>query len=59
MYEYAIIYKQTFGGAKYSMITVEEDNLNDAKDYALSSYGYLFNNDETNIVKVVKLGKAD
>jgi hypothetical protein len=41
------------------MITVEEDNINDAKDYALSSYGYLFNDDETNIIKVVKLGKAD
>lgn len=58
MYEYAIIYKQIYGGAKYSIVTVEEDDEDSAKNTALSSYGYLFNHDEKNIAKVVKLEKA-
>ena len=52
-FEFVVIYKQPFG-AKYSCIDVVARDIEEAREYVLSHYGYLVN--ETNIVKVVKLG---
>lgn len=52
MNEYVVIYKQSCG-AKYSCLTITAKNGYEAKEYALTAYGYIINEDT--FVKVVKI----
>ncbi len=54
MNEYIIIYRQECG-AKYNCIETNADTGEEAKNYILTHYSYLVN--ENNLVKVVKIGK--
>ena len=54
-FEFVVIYKQDYG-AKYSCLDIVARNTEEAREYVLSHYSYMVN--EENIVKVVKLGKA-
>lgn len=55
-FEFVVIYKQKYGGAKYSCIDVVARDAEEAREYVLSMYSYMVT--EENIVKVVKLGKV-
>lgn len=55
-FEFVVIYKQHYGGAKYSCIDVVASNSEEARECVLNHYSYIIN--EENIVKVVKLGRV-
>lgn len=54
-FEFVVIYKQKYGGAKYSCIDIVASNIEEAREYVLNAYSYIVT--EENIVKVVKLGR--
>ena len=55
-FEFVVIYKQNYGGAKYSCTDVVARNAEEAREYVLANYSYMVN--EENIVRVVKLGRV-
>ena len=53
--EFVVIYKQNYGGAKYSCIDVVASDIEEARESVLDNYSYMVK--EENIVKVVKIGR--